>query len=116
MALFAPALCQYLMHDFSVHIRQSHVAPRPSVGQFFVINTQQVQHGRMQIVYFDLVFDRLVTVFIGSPMHRATSNAAARQPKTEAEWIMVTPVTSLGEGRPAEFARPDDERVVVTGL
>ena len=44
-----PTSDQFL-HQFSVHVREAKIATLESVGEFFVIKSEEMQQGGMQIV------------------------------------------------------------------
>ena len=81
-------------------------------GQPLVVDAEQVQHRRVQVVDLDLVLDGVVAVLVGRAVDRAALDAAAGQPDGEAERVVVAAVGALGERRPAELAAPDDQRLV----
>ena len=56
-----------------MHIGQPEVAARVAIGQSLMIEAEQVQDGRLQIVDVDLLLDRLKAELVG----RAVDVAAA---------------------------------------
>ena len=59
------------------------------IGQAFVVEAEQVQDGRVEIVHADLVDGGLVTKFVGRAVMDAALYAAACQPVGEGEGIVV---------------------------
>jgi hypothetical protein len=57
-----------IRHDISMHIRQTEVTASVAVGQFQVIQPQQVQDGGVEVVEVDLVLHRVVTIVVGGPV------------------------------------------------
>jgi len=46
---------EYLLHQLTVHVRQTEITPLEAIGQFFVIEPQQMQNGGLQIVDMDFI-------------------------------------------------------------
>ena len=61
-----------------MHVGQAEVAAGVAVGQLGVIEAQQVQHGGVQVVEVDFVFDGVVAVVIGLAVADAGLHAASR--------------------------------------
>src|SRR5690348_15000589 len=80
------------------------------IGQFLVVEAEQVQDGGVQVVDVDLVLDRGIAELIGGTVYLPALDAAAGQPTTETARAVVAAFTVLSGRRPAEFARPDDQR------
>src|SRR4051812_46812354 len=74
------ALREDALHHVAFHIGQPEVAAAVAVGELFVIEAEQVQHGRVQIVDVDAVFDALAAVVVGLAKAEARLHAAAGQP------------------------------------
>ena len=55
---------QHSLHDVAAQIRQAIVAARMVVGELLVVDAEQVQHRRLQIVDMDRIFCRLVTELV----------------------------------------------------
>ena len=70
-------------------IRQAEVPPCVTVSKFFVVETQQVENGRMQVVNMDYILDRLEAKFIRRAMNVPAFDTAAREPHGEAVGIVV---------------------------
>ena len=71
---------QNLFDDVSVNVSQSEVATLESVGQAFVVDPEQMQHGGVQVVDMDFVFHGAVAEFICSSPGKAWLDSAARHP------------------------------------
>src|ERR1700689_3571452 len=63
-------------------------------------------------MYPDFVGRGLITEVVGRSVDVASLESAAGQPQREAPPVMVATVSPLRDGKPAEFARPQDDRVV----
>ena len=51
-----------------MHVRQAEVAPGVAVRQLLVVEAQQVQDRRLQVVDVDLLLDRLEAELVGRPV------------------------------------------------
>ena len=76
----------------AVHVGQAEVAAGVAVGQPLVIEAQQVQDRRVQVVDVDLVLDGVVAVVVGRAVAEAALDAAAGQPHREALRVVVAAV------------------------
>ena len=63
-----------------MHIRQSEVAASIAIGQFLVIETEQVQYGGVQIVDVNLVLDGREAELIGRAVNVSALDAATSKP------------------------------------
>ena len=82
-------------------IGEPKIASAETIGEFLVIESEQVLHGRPQIVNRADILDRIVAEFIGGAVGRAAFDAAAGQPHAESERIVISSVRGLREGSPA---------------
>lgn len=86
-------------------------------GKLFVINSDEVEDGGVEVVDADGVFGDVVGVVVGFADGLAGLDAAAGEPHGEAAGVVVTTEAGGGEAALAvngasEFAAPDDERVI----
>src|SRR5690606_24261792 len=98
--------------DFAVHVCQPDVAPAEPVGETRVVEPEQVQDRRVQVVDRHAVRDHLVAVVVGHAVGHAAGDAAAAQPRGERERVVVAAVAPLGERRAPELAGPHHQRLV----
>ena len=82
------------------------------VGQSFVVDAQQVQHGGVQVVDGDAVDDGLVADLVGLAVADAALDARAGHPGQEAVRVVVAAAVALRDGHAAELAAPDHQRGV----
>src|SRR5579864_4020648 len=61
-----PELCNQVVYHAAVHVGQSEVAPGVTVRELLVIEAQQVQKSRVQVVYVDFVFRGRETELVSS--------------------------------------------------
>ncbi len=62
------------MNDMPMDIGQPHIASTKAEGGTSVIQTHQIEHGGVQVVYFALVGDGAIAPLIGRSMNHATAN------------------------------------------
>src|SRR5262245_15110098 len=95
-----------------VNIRKPEVAPAKPKTKPLVIEPQQMQHRRVQVVNREHVVHSPVAVLVGSAEHGSPFDAAAGHPEAKAVWIMIAAVAPLNEGRASELTRPEHERLL----
>lgn len=105
--LWVPILGEDTLHDISKDIRQSKIAAGKSICQTFVIQTEQMQNCRMQIVNMDSILDGVPPVLIRSPIGNSRFHSATGHPHRESKRMVVTAVgRSLASRRPARRSIP----------
>ena len=65
-----------VVKDAAVNVGQAMVAAAEAKGQSFVVDAHQMQYGRMQIIDFGLVLDRLVSEFIGLTVGESSADSS----------------------------------------
>ncbi len=100
------------MDDVAFDVGEAVVASAVAVGQVFVVEAEEVEEGGVEVVDVDGVLDGLVAVVVGAAEGEAGLGTAAGHPEGEALGIVVASVGFPAVGGAAEFAAPDDERVV----
>lgn len=75
-----------------MHIGQTEIAAGVAVDQLFVIETQQMQDRRVQVVNVNSTFNSVPAQLIGRPMNVARFDAATRQAHREAVVIVIATV------------------------
>ena len=111
------SLGQYRLHDISVHVGEPVMAALIFEGQLRVVDAKEVQNRSVQIVDVDGVGRDVVGKIIGLAERETWFNSSAGEPNGETAGMMVAAVVFGGERAlavdgAAEFAAPDDERVV----
>ena len=96
-----------------MHIRQAKIAALETERQFRVLQTEQMQNRRVDVVDVATVFHGAETEFVGLADDRARFHAAAREPHRERVNVMIAPglFAHFAHRRATEFAAPDHERV-----
>ena len=75
------------------------------------MDTEQMQHGGVEVVDVDFAIDALGTVLVAFAVTVAGLHATAGHPDGEGAVVVVAPVT-LGRGCAAELCAEDDQRVI----
>src|SRR5262249_1219213 len=96
----------------AMDIGQTHVAAAEPKRQPLVIDAEEMQHCRVQIVHLQLVLHDLVSPFVRLAKGNPGLGPAAGEPDGESELVMIAAVRSLSERRAPELACPDDECVL----
>ena len=91
------------------YISQPEITARMAVGEFFMIDAQQVQKRGVDIVDMHLVTLGIEAVVIGGTKAEATFNSTAGQPHRKAMVVVVATVAVLGGRCPAKLATPNDQ-------
>src|SRR5436853_7072271 len=78
-----------VLDDFAADIGQAKIAARVAVGEFFVVEPQEVEHGGVEVVDMNRVFGRAEAEFVGRAMDIAALDSTTRQPNGEAVVVMV---------------------------
>jgi len=76
-----------------------------------VFDTEQPQHGGVQVVDINWIFDSGVTEFISRAINKTAFDAATAEPDAEAGVVVVAAVAALAHWCSTKFARPDYQRV-----
>src|SRR5438128_5177773 len=100
-----------------MHVRQPIIAPLEAERQPRVLDAKAMQQRRIEIVDVDRVLDNVVAIIVGGAVADARPETAARDPHRETAAMMVAAVIGGGEltlavDGSAEFAAPNDERIV----
>lgn len=97
------------MNDVSVHVGESHGPATVLDHQPLVVNTQQVKHGRMQVVDLQRTIDCAISEFIGCTEGHRVAHASTRHPDRISVRIVIPAIGSLGEGGSPELTCPDHQ-------
>ena len=99
-------------HHSAGHIGEAEITSGIAVRESLVIQAQQVQDRRVQVVHVHSTLNRLVTDFVGLAVAEARLDSTACQENREAAGIVIPAVVALIEGRPAELATPPHQCVI----
>ena len=105
------------MHHFAVDVCEPIVATLMAEGEAFVVDAELMQDGSLQIMDVHRLLSDVDTVVIRLAVGDTAAHTAAGQPVGETVRVMVSTVNLVCEfpltiDRAAEFATPDDERVL----
>src|SRR5262249_45062713 len=104
--------CEKGIYQFAVHIGQAEVAALETIGQLGVIEAQQVQERRVQVVNVDTVLDGVEAELVAFAEGKAGLGAAAGQPHREGVGMVVAAIAAALHHRcAAELAAPDHQRL-----
>jgi hypothetical protein len=77
-----------------VRVGQARVAAAEAMGQALVVDAQQMEHRRVQVMDLGLVLDGVIAVVIGRSMDRSSLDASPGEPDGEATGVVVAAVLS----------------------
>src|SRR5262249_50964623 len=109
---------QDLFHHMSMHVRQPIIPPLEPERQFLVVEAEQVQDRRLQVVNVDLVAGHGEAQLVALAVGVAAFDAGARQEERIAVGIVVAAKELAGrsaafaERGATELAAQDEERLV----
>ena len=75
-----------------MHVRQPEVSARVAEGEALVVETEEVEDGRLQVVDVDGIHLRLEAELVCRAIDGAAFHAAAREPGREAVVVVVAAV------------------------
>ena len=106
-----------LPHNLTVDVGQPVIPTLEFVGQAPVVDSQQVENRRIEVVYVDGIACDVIAKLVGLAIRCACSHASARHPNSKAAGMVIAAVVGLGQrilavDRTAEFASPNHERFV----
>ena len=77
-------------------VGQAVVAAGVAVGETLVVEAEEVQDRRVEVVDVDFVLDGSEAELVGGSVGRASLHAGSGEPGGEAEMIVVSTIASLG--------------------
>ena len=89
-----------------MYIGEAEIPATVTVGQFFVIQTHEMEDGGMQVVDMHFFLDRRKAELVGGAIGHATLHPATRQPDAEAVVVVVASVATLAGGGASELPAP----------
>src|SRR6266581_6344724 len=112
-------LSEELIHHFAGDVRQAEIAALKTVGEPLVVQAEQVEDRRVEIIHVDRVGDDVPADLIRFTDDLPAFDATARQPNTERERMMVPPGHIAAKARAviaercaAELRAAHDERAL----
>ena len=89
-----------------MHIGKPQIAAAEAVGELFMVDAHEVQHGGPHVIDGTDVFDGVIAEVIGGTIDVAAFDTATGHPDAEALGIVVTPITALCKRGAAKLASP----------
>ena len=103
--------CEDLLNDMPMHIRQAALNAVVIVAKLFVVETEQVQRGGVEVVAVARVFGGFEAEIIRGSVSGAALDATTGHPGGEGSRIVIaTFARALCGGLAAKFGGADDER------
>src|SRR5438309_2832805 len=78
-----------VVHHATVNVGQPEVAAAVAVGEFLVVNAQQVKNGGVEVMDVHGLIDGVHAEIVGGAVHHAALDAAAGQEHGEAGVVMI---------------------------
>src|SRR5262247_4524846 len=85
-------LSQNRLYHIAMHVGQTEIAPAVPEGQPGVIESEQMQDGRVEIVDVAFVLDHFHSVIVGFAVSHSAFDSAAGQPRRVGVGEMASPV------------------------
>ncbi len=117
-AVLIRVLRQQLLHDAAVDVGEAEVAALEAVGEFLVVEAEEMKDRRLEIVDMDGVFGDVEPEVIGRADGLTGLDTATGHPHAEGLGVMIAATTAaeggtgFDHGCAPEFTAPDDEGVV----
>src|SRR5687767_14890924 len=103
------------MDYFAADVGEAEVAAGVAVGEFLVVEAEEVENGRVQVVDMDGILGGFETELVGGAVDGAAFDAAAGEPNGKAVGIviaafgLIAAAAEFDGGGAAEFAGEKDE-------
>ena len=108
MSTEMPGLSKYIPDHVAKDIRQAEVPPLEAEVKPFVIDTHQVQHGGVDIMDWNRLFNGVVTELIRVTVTDTTLDATAGHPHGKSLHVVVT-AAALGHGCAAKLGSKNNK-------
>src|SRR5438552_13135725 len=110
-------LAEDVSDHLSVHVSQPVVSSLEFVGEPFMIDAEEVENGRLQVMDVDGIFYDVVAEFVSRAINYAGLYARPCHPKGETARVVVAAIIGGGQFSlrvigAAKFAAPDDQRLI----
>ncbi len=96
-----------------MHVGQAAIDPVVANGEPLVIDSQQVQHGGVNVVNLGgmIAVERFVAPFVGGAVTHARLHPSAAKPVGEYVRVVIATFATLGRWHPTEFGGPQDNSI-----
>lgn len=106
------ALGKNRRNDVPMHVRQPAFGAVVVEAELFVVDTEEVEDGGVEVVDGGDVFDGFVAEFVGGAVAEGGFHARAHEKRGKPAGVVVTAAGAfLKSGHAAEFGGPNDEGV-----
>lgn len=102
---------QDFLDDATMNVSQAIIAAGVMKRQPFMVETQLMQDGRMQVMYMNLVVDGSESKLVRLPVRHSALDSGPREPHGEAVMIVVAAVAIFRSRSSSELTSPHDQRI-----
>lgn len=99
-------------HNASGHVCQAERTTMMLEGQTFMVESEQMENGGMQIIDVNLPIDAEIPEVIGGAMRHSALDPTPGHPHRESMMIVFAAISILSMRCSSEFSSPKNERVV----
>ena len=94
------------------HIGKPEISTCMPKRETFVIETEQMQNGGMQVVHMDFVFYRLEAKLVGLSVGHSAFYSSSSEPHRETVMIVISSISIFRRRRSTELTSPYHQRIV----
>ena len=105
----AHALGKNAADDMSVHVGEAYIAAAETVCQFFVIQSEKLQDGGMEIKDLSHILHGMHADVVGRTVGQAAFQAPTRHPDREGGLVVVATIRLRSVRRAAKLSRPNHQ-------
>src|SRR5437868_1939197 len=105
------------LYQFAMHIRETEVAAFRPVGEMGMLDSEQVEHRRVQVMDAHRIADNIVAEIVGLAIDQPGFDPPAGQPDRETAGMMIAAEVAFADialavSRAAKFTAPNHESFV----
>lgn len=100
------------LDDVAMDVGEAEVASAVMEGELLVIESEQMEDGRVEIMHMNAIVDGFISKIVGGAVSHSAFDAAPGQPHGEAEAVMVSALGAFGGGGAPEFSAPNDQSIL----
>ena len=102
------------LHHIPTHIGQSKITTGMPIGQPFMVEAEQVEHGGVEVVNVDDILHGAEAKLVRGAVGVAAAGAASSEPAGETIMVVIAAIEGgiFGDRCAAEFTAPQDERAL----
>src|SRR4051812_23620069 len=87
------------------------IDPVMPIREAGVVDTELMKHRRVYVIAVDRLLHRFIRPIVRCPVRDAAFYPAAREPRSEAKWIVIAPLAALTARHPPKLGSPVHNRV-----